>query len=1816
LLKPYVSCIEAEPDVDEQGNLEHHNINGLPVHTVIGLSPIEAWGKVLSKLGLTDEIMSVAALDSIVSTRNQGLVQAKGKIERQQARRRGGSEHSDPDATIGSGDANGLGRTAGNYHTMPEGEIDMKVASLRSELDEAKCQDRAAGIELAEKRISALGAYLSNPFADNDPQLPQQSNWLALAVRKEKTKMGSTGNKKKIVTATDLLERNDTFYNAEIENLIEGLPGSEYCTSYIFQSMRSGGVAASNRNWVHEVEARREKERERREKATMEKKVKDMQLEEKETKRKALCDVRDERKRQKIEEEEEKKKARIDERLARLDVQVDDRLYKEGCFQREKAIVLLAKSFIREYTRRRRAAEIVAAQSIWDSKRRDRVTRAKYLPLPKDSRVYDEDVLRVWDFVSSFGAFFVQKGYIESLPTMDSLQSAIDTLRGTGEYGNSSKDSATSSLTDIAVALCKPLAASQTRLLFASLIALYPVLQKEFGAAFFNEINEVGETKSSEKMDVKVKDKDDIFQLDLLLPVNSMTWQEIARMAFLSDALGELGYSRQDSAHLLRGYRSAGHPNSKEARRLRRVEDYAVALLRQALADGTQAFIQRRPNTIRIEIPTAPSCLRIDWIYYVHNLRYLKPGELACFKRNTEKALSLLKECATGVGSFPGAVSVLEGCLELLGSLDSPSPKSPAEVNAFKKAKQRVVDFLDNLPDDGPKKGDLKAKDETLESLTPIKPFTGVLNRQQMGLIGSLTITKQEYKRLVHTREEYMQEAMQLKEDMERQKRKERKEAGEEDDDDDDDEEEEDDDDDDRLAKNGKRGVVITTASDVAAAVVAADDNKPDAVLDEKVADAKMAEADSQNPLTGNSYENEKGEASEDQVKPGAADEQGDGSPKHEMIAEAVAKTEQQVEPMEVDSDANANKDDLRSNDATADKSAEKVDPVKREDNGSSKRSHCEESVGSSEPMKIGRPSQYDDFCGDIPTAPELVRRCLAVLRSLTLSGPAEPFIYPVDPQTNPGYYDMVLRPMCLWKAGKELQAANKRLSSPSAEDVDLLKPSGEVDDIVQAFGQNIRLIAYNCHSYANAGPMVVSAGGELLRIFERLFLDWVLAPTNLLTPLDELDDDKCVEHHASDEDSTVLLCDGCEGNFNISRLDPPLKVVPKGDWYCPRCISGRWWGHLDPRIGMTLNNADGSAAGSQSLEKGVIRKCIFQYPEDGSAPRLCYEVKKSDGTSEPWTLDEVDKCLLASGKSVPRVRCIAALAESHGYGCNLPDKNVARELVPIPLNPNMSDAAAQAALSSTVFRDTINASGTLLLINPEEMKAGEWLRLLLLLIMKCSSSDIMQNLASKLESEAAEAMAKHIETLGKVSDIAEILEEVEDDEECGEEPDEGTTEDNGENGETLVEKMEVDALNETQGDDDKPPTMATEKRASTVEVDPTAVEVMSSTPGDPNQDGTGPTQESKEVVLVDPIQERSAAVLAEKTRRAKAREDGIAAFTMKLQLRPTAASFQEDGVSHVIDAALGSQESGLTFAATRCRNATCDFCGLTDIALGTPLMRVPDDNEWDEIIPHTSRSRRVNLVARLQGKGISEDSAAMEVDEETETTSEKRSVSLKIRIGDDLISVREKEDIFDRTVDGGMLEFCPRNHEGFQDEMDFRSESGLPFITGSLSAHECCAVAAHKARRAHSVQRFKTRQLELADASAGMTCGRTLALGQDAMNRLYWKFHKEPDVLLVFTPIEDTASGEGKWQRLSEPETIASVIIGLGKDPVVKELKRAYPRAAAMIKDGSWSNAILKRRFPNALKASNQGDEAFSDVDIKPAAEDYEDEELVSSCL
>jgi hypothetical protein len=41
----------------------------------------------------------------------------------------------------------------------------------------------------------------------------------------------------------------------------------------------------------------------------------------------------------------------------------------------------------------------------------------------------------------------------------------------------------------------------------------------------------------------------------------------------------------------------------------------------------------------------------------------------------------------------------------------------------------------------------------------------------------------------------------------------------------------------------------------------------------------------------------------------------------------------------------------------------------------------------------------------------------------------------------------------------------------------------------------------------------------------------------------------------AEDNDhANILLCEGCNDEYHTYCLDPPLRAVPSGDWYCSKC--------------------------------------------------------------------------------------------------------------------------------------------------------------------------------------------------------------------------------------------------------------------------------------------------------------------------------------------------------------------------------------------------------------------------------------------------------------------------------------------------------------------------------------------------------------------------------------------------------------------------------------------------------------------------------------
>jgi len=220
-----------EDEAAENGVIDLTEINGKVVTTVVGTSAIQAWGKAMVAMGLIDELTLEGGLEAVVSARNP----TNGESD---------EEKEDIDLDVKRED-----------ETEEEHKLRNEIRAMKEDLEKARKKDREASIALANARLSCIGPFLCNPFQDRESHYPQQVQWLTTAIRKEKAKMGSTGNKRKIVTATDLLERNNTFFNADIESLVEGLPGTESLPNYIFHNFRFGFMpSAISESWREEAQ--------------------------------------------------------------------------------------------------------------------------------------------------------------------------------------------------------------------------------------------------------------------------------------------------------------------------------------------------------------------------------------------------------------------------------------------------------------------------------------------------------------------------------------------------------------------------------------------------------------------------------------------------------------------------------------------------------------------------------------------------------------------------------------------------------------------------------------------------------------------------------------------------------------------------------------------------------------------------------------------------------------------------------------------------------------------------------------------------------------------------------------------------------------------------------------------------------------------------------------------------------------------------------------------------------------------------------------------------------------------------------------------------------------------------------------------------------------------------------------------------------------------------------------------------------------------------------------------------------------------------
>ena len=959
-------------------------MNGKPIRAVSANSPLEAWGKALLSLGLIDEIMLEDAVKALQASRNEGFNEAKEKVdainrkrredrakineERRRSHRESPSKYrKEDDATISTdgagsnGDVNKADISSEKDHeskvesngetnlpqtdrvtTLSDSVNDKKEAPsseesvLRDKLNDLqkvlldfKDQAKKASVDLANIRIASISPFALNPFVYGGDSAATEMTWMANAVKKERTKMGASGKKKKVVKPTSMMERNDTFFLPKTERLIEGLPGAEYTPSYVFHANRS---ASSDNSWVHEAKLKHQKQRQKKE----EKKKKVKKLSETKAKtdreKEAKKRLRDEetaiRKRQKDEEEELKRQARIEKRLAQLNIQMDDKLFKEALVARERHLQNFVRGMNKEYNRRRKAAEVVVGNKLEHSKFSASSSASSVVAfremLPQFSRQYDEEVVRIWDFIHSFSGAFKDSTELSIMPSLDTLQDAVDSLKSKVTGRENSRTDAVQLMKSIAITLCTAISPNLTKTLSSSIPNI-------------DTIGVDGVTDGPQKeSDVSC------------LPVNEWTWREVARMIIVWDVLTDIGCSKSEASNIVKGYRSGGHPNSKEAKRWKKIEDSIIFMMYQQLNSHDSSQYRRRLVTTCMSTPCVPSSVPSDWHFHLHNIKSRSSCSLSFVKENVEKSLSALRDSA--VEGKEGFVKDLEKCV-------SAHKQAGTCASELVKVKEMAIAVLD--------RADEKREVSELKSATTdhSKKITQDPKRQKMGLLKLFKMTHEQYKMSDTAKEEYMAAALRLKEKLEM------KDTIADDDDDKSDDEED----------GNKNSEEKTSKDDIA--------QKNGASTADMKSNGKTASMSANGHPTVNEREAE------------LPNEAADGFPDG-WVTRRIPRNN--VNDPRMDRYWYSpklglkfrNKDDAKRflnklNDANGDES---------------------EAIIAFHGRKRGRPSLTTtsavatefDFCIDIASAPDLIRRCLAVVRTLCASASASPFIYPVDPQVYP----------------------------------------------------------------------------------------------------------------------------------------------------------------------------------------------------------------------------------------------------------------------------------------------------------------------------------------------------------------------------------------------------------------------------------------------------------------------------------------------------------------------------------------------------------------------------------------------------------------------------------------------------------------------------------------------------------------------------------------------------------------------------------------------------------------------------------------------
>jgi hypothetical protein len=217
-------------------------------------------------------------MNTVEKSREEALLEARERVESVSKKKREDKKvkhgHATRHSTDGLAEESQVANGEGKDTEQPDnvGEIEVKeedpseppseqelellekLAKLKKELADAQTESKSMAVNLARARISTISPFAANPFLCGEDAAAQDQSLMTAAMKKEKSKMGNTGNKRKVVTPATMLDRCDTFFTQDVERFIEGLTNSELAPLYVFHANRTAGI--SSQAWAYEAKIR------------------------------------------------------------------------------------------------------------------------------------------------------------------------------------------------------------------------------------------------------------------------------------------------------------------------------------------------------------------------------------------------------------------------------------------------------------------------------------------------------------------------------------------------------------------------------------------------------------------------------------------------------------------------------------------------------------------------------------------------------------------------------------------------------------------------------------------------------------------------------------------------------------------------------------------------------------------------------------------------------------------------------------------------------------------------------------------------------------------------------------------------------------------------------------------------------------------------------------------------------------------------------------------------------------------------------------------------------------------------------------------------------------------------------------------------------------------------------------------------------------------------------------------------------------------------------------------------------------------------